>query len=39
MDIIIVYVLWITVLAYAFDIFLRLLVGWLFPWYSSDKKD
>lgn len=39
MDIIIVYVLWITVLAYAFDILLRLIVGWLFPWYSPDKKD
>jgi NitT/TauT family transport system permease protein len=39
MDIIIVYVLWITVLAYAFDILLRLMVGWLFPWYSPDKKD
>lgn len=39
MDIIIVYVLWITTLAYAFDIFLRLMVGWLFPWYSTDKKD
>ncbi len=38
MDIIIVYVLWITVLAYSFDIFLRLMVGWLFPWYSPDKK-
>ncbi|MFH0784934.1 MAG: ABC transporter permease subunit [Pseudomonadota bacterium] len=39
MDIIIVYVLWITMLAYAFDIFLRLMVGWLFPWYSTEKKD
>lgn len=39
MDIIIVYVLWITMLAYAFDILLRLIVGWLFPWYSPDKKD
>ena len=39
MDIIIVYVLWITVLAYAFDVFLRFLVRWLFPWYSSEKKD
>jgi NitT/TauT family transport system permease protein len=39
MDIIIVYVLWITMLAYAFDILLRLMVGWLFPWYSPDKKE
>ncbi len=39
MDIIIVYVLWITMLAYAFDIFLRFMVGWLFPWYSTEKKD
>lgn len=39
MDIIIVYVLWITLLAYGFDFFLRLVVQWLFPWYSSEKKD
>lgn len=39
MDIIIVYVLWITLLAYGFDFFLRLVVRWLFPWYSSEKKD
>ncbi len=39
MDIIIVYVLWITMLAYAFDIFLRFVVGRLFPWYSTEKKD
>jgi len=39
MDIIIVYVLWITMLAYAFDIFLRFLVGWLFPWYSPGMND
>ena len=39
MDIIIVYVLWITVLAYAFDLFLRFLVQWIFPWYAPDKKD
>jgi NitT/TauT family transport system permease protein len=39
MDIIIVYVLWITMLAYAFDIFLRFVVGWLFPWYSPGMKD
>jgi NitT/TauT family transport system permease protein len=39
MDIIIVYVLWITLLAYGFDFFLRLVVRWLFPWYSSGTKD
>lgn len=39
MDIIIVYVLWITLLAYGFDFFLRMVVRWLFPWYSSGKKD
>ncbi len=39
MDVIIVYVLWITMLAYAFDIFLRFVVGWLFPWYSPEKGD
>lgn len=39
MDIIIVYVLWITLLAYGFDFFLRLVVRWLFPWYSSDNKN
>lgn len=38
MDIIIVYVLWITMLAYAFDVFLRYVVRWLFPWYAADKK-
>lgn len=38
MDIIIVYVLWITLLAYGFDIFLRQVVRWLFPWYSPEKK-
>ena len=38
MDIIIVYVLWITLLAYCFDVFLRLVVSWLFPWYSQEKK-
>lgn len=39
MDIIIVYVLWITMLAYAFDIFLRFVVSWLFPWYCPEKDD
>jgi NitT/TauT family transport system permease protein len=39
MDVIIVYVLWITLLAYCFDFILRLLVRWMFPWYSQGKKD
>jgi len=39
MDVIIVYVLWITLLAYGFDFILRLLVRWMFPWYSQGKKD
>lgn len=34
MDVIIVYVLWITVLAYGTDLFLRQLVNWFFPWYN-----
>ncbi len=38
MDVIIVYVLWITILAYSFDYALRLLVKKVFPWYSSDRK-
>lgn len=38
MDVIIVYVLWITLLAYGFDFFLRQIVRWAFPWYSNDKK-
>lgn len=39
MDTIIVYVLWITLLAYGFDLLLRRLVAWLFPWYAAAKKD
>jgi len=34
MDIIIVYVLWITLLAYGADLLFRQLVSWIFPWYS-----
>ena len=37
MDVIIVYVLWITLLAYGIDFLLRLAVRWLFPWYSPEK--
>ncbi|EKD36285.1 MAG: hypothetical protein ACD_75C01569G0002 [uncultured bacterium] len=37
MDVIIVYVLWITLLAYGLDFLLRLVVRWLFPWYSPEK--
>ncbi len=35
MDVIIVYVGWITVLAYGMDFILRTLVSRLFPWYES----
>ncbi len=38
MDVIFVYVLWITLLAYGFDYFLRYLVKRLFPWYNPEKK-
>lgn len=38
MDVIIVYVLWITLLAYGFDLFLRHLVKRFFPWYNPEKK-
>ncbi len=38
MDVIFVYVLWITLLAYGFDFFLRQLVKRLFPWYNPEKK-
>lgn len=38
MDVIFVYVLWITLLAYGFDFFLRQLVKHLFPWYNPGKK-
>ena len=37
MDVIIIYVLWITVLAYGTDLFLRQLVTWFFPWYNPGK--
>lgn len=36
MDVIIVYVIWITLLAYSFDLLLRGLVAWLFPWYNGE---
>ncbi len=38
MDVLFVYVLWITLLAYGFDFFLRQLVKRLFPWYNPEKK-
>lgn len=38
MDIILVYVVWITLLAYGFDIFLRQLIRYLYPWYDRGKK-
>jgi NitT/TauT family transport system permease protein len=38
MDIILVYVVWITLLAYGFDFFLRQIVKYLYPWYSPEKK-
>lgn len=38
MDVILVYVAWITVLAYSFDIFLRIVIMKVFPWYDSGKK-
>ncbi len=38
MDVIFVYVLWITLIAYGFDFFLRQLVKHLFPWYNPVKK-
>jgi NitT/TauT family transport system permease protein len=37
MDVIIIYVLWITILAYGTDLFLRQLVSWFFPWYNPGK--
>ncbi len=37
MDVIIIYVLWITILAYGADLFLRQLVSWFFPWYNPGK--
>ena len=38
MDVIIVYVLWITLLAYGLDWLLRLTVRRLFPWYTPAKE-
>lgn len=35
MDVILPYVAWITVLAYAMDVALRRLSRWLFPWYQT----
>ncbi len=37
MDVIIPYVLWITLLAYLMDMALRLLIRWRFPWYGAAK--
>ena len=36
MDVILPYVVWIAVLAFAFDFSLRRLNEWLFPWYGSN---
>lgn len=38
MDIILVYVFWITLLAYGFDLFLRQIINWFYPWYTVGKK-
>jgi NitT/TauT family transport system permease protein len=39
MDIILPYVLWITMLAYVTDWLLRRLSSWAFPWFDSNKAD
>lgn len=38
MDVILVYVFWITMLAYGFDLLLRQVVRWLYPWYETGKR-
>jgi NitT/TauT family transport system permease protein len=35
MDVILPYVLWITLIGYGFDLLLRLLLRWAFPWYQG----
>ncbi len=35
MDVILPYVLWITLIGYSFDLLLRLLLRWAFPWYHG----
>ena len=38
MDVILPYVAWITVLAFALDLGLRLLRRWLFPWFGPERR-
>ena len=39
MDVILPYVLWITLLAFFIDWGLRIISNWLFPWYHSQKQN
>ena len=38
MDVIIVYVAWITIIAYGMDFVLRTFVSWRYPWYESKQE-